>query len=176
MAQSDLSYGQRLVIVVATLLLAAPVSAEKPANAGRENQKYKPHHEQKHEKRNDVRPYDEKHESRGDNYNRADRYFNDQHRTVIQNYYADEFRIGRCPPGLAKKHNGCQPPGQAKKWALGRPLPRDVVFYDLPDTIIRQIGYPPAGYRFVRVASDILMIAIGSGLVVDAISDLSGMQ
>jgi len=22
---------------------------------------------------------------------------------------------GRCPPGLAKKHNGCMPPGQAKK-------------------------------------------------------------
>ena len=23
--------------------------------------------------------------------------------------------IGGCPPGLAKKHNGCLPPGQAKK-------------------------------------------------------------
>ena len=23
--------------------------------------------------------------------------------------------IGGCPPGLAKKHNGCMPPGQAKK-------------------------------------------------------------
>ena len=22
---------------------------------------------------------------------------------------------GRCPPGLARKHNGCMPPGQAKK-------------------------------------------------------------
>jgi hypothetical protein len=22
---------------------------------------------------------------------------------------------GHCPPGLAKKHNGCQPPGHAKK-------------------------------------------------------------
>ena len=27
-----------------------------------------------------------------------------------------------CPPGLAKKHNGCLPPGQAKKW-VGRSLP-----------------------------------------------------
>jgi hypothetical protein len=28
--------------------------------------------------------------------------------------YALDAR-GRCPPGLAKKHNGCMPPGQAKK-------------------------------------------------------------
>jgi hypothetical protein len=25
------------------------------------------------------------------------------------------YRDGGCPPGLAKKHNGCLPPGQAKK-------------------------------------------------------------
>jgi hypothetical protein len=35
-----------------------------------------------------------------------------------------------------------------------------------------QIGVPPSGYRYVRVASDILMIAIGTGMVVDAIRDL----
>jgi hypothetical protein len=27
---------------------------------------------------------------------------------------------GDCPPGLAKKHNGCQPPGQAKKLYRGQ--------------------------------------------------------
>jgi hypothetical protein len=25
------------------------------------------------------------------------------------------YGLGGCPPGLAKKHNGCLPPGQAKK-------------------------------------------------------------
>ena len=25
------------------------------------------------------------------------------------------YGIGGCPPGLAKKHNGCMPPGQARK-------------------------------------------------------------
>jgi hypothetical protein len=29
-------------------------------------------------------------------------------------HYAFDGR-GRCPPGLAKKHNGCMPPGQARK-------------------------------------------------------------
>ncbi len=31
---------------------------------------------------------------------------------------------GNCPPGLAKKHNGCLPPGQAKKlYDVGQRLP-----------------------------------------------------
>ena len=67
------------------------------------------------------------------------------------------------------------PPGQAKKWRMGYPLDRDVIFYDLPPTIVARIGLPPSGYRYVRVASDILMIAIGTGLVVDAVADLANM-
>jgi Ni/Co efflux regulator RcnB len=67
------------------------------------------------------------------------------------------------------------PPGQAKKWRVGQPLPREVIFYDLPPALVVQIGVPPPGYRFVRVASDILLIAIGTGLVVDAIQDLGRM-
>ena len=29
------------------------------------------------------------------------------------------YGVGGCPPGLAKKHNGCMPPGQAKKLRRG---------------------------------------------------------
>ena len=29
------------------------------------------------------------------------------------------YGVGGCPPGLAKKHNGCMPPGQAKKLYRG---------------------------------------------------------
>lgn len=34
------------------------------------------------------------------------------------NYYG--YGAGGCPPGLAKKHNGCMPPGQAKKLYRGQ--------------------------------------------------------
>ena len=91
----------------------------------------------------------------------------------MRDYYAEQFRGGRCPPGLAKKHNGCMPPGQAKKWKIGRPLPREVIYYDLPPAVVTRIGPPPSGHRYVRVASDILLIAIGTGMIVDAIEDLS---
>jgi hypothetical protein len=30
------------------------------------------------------------------------------------------FNEGGCPPGLAKKHNGCMPPGQARKLGRGQ--------------------------------------------------------
>lgn len=104
-----------------------------------------------------------------------ERQFVDQHRVVIRNYYAGEFNSGRCPPGLAKKRNGCMPPGQAKKWQIGRPLPREVIFHDLPRSVLVEFGPPPAGHRFVRVAADILLIAIGTGMVIDAIEDLGRM-
>ena len=105
----------------------------------------------------------------------AGRYFEERHRVVIREYFETEFRSGKCPPGLAKKHNGCMPPGQAKKWRIGAPLPREVVFYDLPPEIVVRIGVPPPGHRYVRAAADILLIAIGTGMVVDAITDLASM-
>lgn len=33
------------------------------------------------------------------------------------------YGVGGCPPGLAKKHNGCMPPGQAKKLYRGERFP-----------------------------------------------------
>jgi hypothetical protein len=30
------------------------------------------------------------------------------------------YGVGGCPPGLAKKHDGCMPPGQAKKLYRGQ--------------------------------------------------------
>ena len=102
-------------------------------------------------------------------------YFTDKHRSVVRSYYRDMYHTGHCPPGLAKKHNGCMPPGQEKKWRIGYPVPPDVIVYDLPTTIVYQLGPPPIGHRYVRVASDILMIAVGTGLIVDAIQDLNAM-
>ena len=92
---------------------------------------------------------------------------------VINNYYGNEFRAGRCPPGLAKKNNGCMPPGQAKKYRVGQRLPSNVIFYQVPQTVVYQLGAPPSGYRYVRVASDILLLAVGTSMVVDAIQNLS---
>jgi Ni/Co efflux regulator RcnB len=97
-------------------------------------------------------------------------HFGDHHRVVLHDYYGQQFRSGRCPPGLAKKHNGCLPPGQAKKWHAGQHLPHNVVYYSVPQSLVIQFGPPPSGHRYVRVGTDILLIAIGTRMIVDALS------
>jgi hypothetical protein len=101
---------------------------------------------------------------------------NDRDRSAVYGYYRTEYAAGNCPPGLAKKNNGCLPPGQAKKlWAVGQPLPGSVVFYPLPGGLLAQLSPAPSGYQYVRVANDILMMAIGTRMIAGAIADLSSL-
>lgn len=161
-----------IIVLLALVSVSINVQAEKPDGVG--GNKHKSH--AKHEKSSKKHTREAEDYSVPQNNVAHQPYFNEQHRVVIREFYANEMRSGGCPPGLAKKQNGCLPPGQVKRWALGQALPRDVRYYDLPDSVIRQIGYPPAGYRFVRVDSDVLMLSIGTGLVVDALSNLLGSQ
>lgn len=97
-------------------------------------------------------------------------------RGAIYGYYRPLYAAGNCPPGLAKKNNGCLPPGQAKKlWTIGQPLPVGVAYYPLPGPLLVQLTPAPAGYEYVRVANDILMMAVGTRLVAGAVADLSSM-
>jgi hypothetical protein len=143
-----------LALGAALGLAAAPALAEKPEWAGEGKGQGKGH-----DKGNGREAHERKH-------------FDDEKRAHVREYYEHEYQRGHCPPGLAKKHNGCMPPGQARKWQMGRPLPRDVVVYEVPRELVVRIGVPPSGYKYVRVASDILLIAVGTKIVSDAITDL----
>jgi Ni/Co efflux regulator RcnB len=154
-----------LIIALVGVLADGPALAEKPSWAGGEKGAKG--------QRNEQGEGRDGSQGKGDADKRAAvQYFGDQHRVAVREYYDGKYKSGRCPPGLAKKHNGCMPPGQAKKWSIGRPLPRNVIFYEVPQPLIVQIGLPPPGHRYVRVAADILLIAIGTAMVVDAIQDL----
>ena len=176
-------FSKNLPIALTTALLIAfgsscPALAEKPEWAGQgkgdkheQKERYK---EEKQEFKKDKRhkdKYDHGHDGQAANIT-VNNYFTDPQRVVVRNYYSQQYSAGRCPPGLAKKNNGCMPPGQAKKWAVGQPLRSDVVYYPVPQPVVVQLGSPPAGYKYVRVASDILLIAIGSSMIVDAVQDL----
>jgi Ni/Co efflux regulator RcnB len=102
-------------------------------------------------------------------------YFNEPQRQATRAYYEPRVRSGKCPPGLAKKRNGCMPPGQARKWRRGEVLSPSIVYYPVPAAVQVQLGLPPSGHKFVRVATDILLIAVGTGMVIDAIEDLGGL-
>lgn len=94
----------------------------------------------------------------------------DADRGLIQAYFGQQIAQGNCPPGLAKKNDGCQPPGQARKWALGQPLPAGLG-YPLPPDLLGRLA-PPAGYTYMRVGTDVLMIAAGTRMVVSGLADL----
>ena len=158
-----------LAFVVGGIFAVGPLAAAQH-DRGEKGNRMERHDEQRNERRDEQRSdrRDRDGPSRGDRG-----HFEERHTAVVRDYYTQEFRGSRrCPPGLAKKNNGCMPPGQAKKWQVGRALPRDVVYYEVPQPLVMQIGAPPSGYRYVRVASDILMISIGSGMVVDGIRNL----
>jgi Ni/Co efflux regulator RcnB len=98
-------------------------------------------------------------------------YFNDRHREAVRTYYTSHEGKG-CPPGLAKKNNGCLPPGQAAKWRVGERLPTTVVVTPVPQVVLVKLPPVPPGYRYVQAANDVLLIAVGSQMVVDGINGL----
>lgn len=157
-----------LALVIMGWFSTGPALAEKPSWAGNDKGDK---HERKSHKNNERDHEDQSSYDRG-----GDRhiYFGDQQRIVVRDYYTQQFHSGHCPPGLAKKHNGCRPPSHVRNWRVGRPLPHDVIYYDLPPAVVVQLGVPLPRHRYVRVATDILMIAVGTGMVVDAIEDLDG--
>lgn len=172
----------RALLAAVALSLAAvnPAFAEKPSWAGESKGGHNDSdHDgrgksKKHEHKSGSKHHDSRHE--GSINISIGAYFGSPQRQMVHDYYGSQFQSGHCPPGLAKKNNGCLPPGQAKKWAMGKPLPVDLRYYAVPAALVTRLGPPPAGYKYVRVASDILLIAIGTSMVVDAIEDLGGLM
>ena len=105
--------------VVALVGTGAPAIAKKGGHGA--------HKAQKHRGYDDRSDWGER---------RFDRY-RDVHRDENRYYdgrrHDSRFVGGRaCPPGLAKKNNGCLPPGQARKLGVGDRLPEHLDRYNLP--------------------------------------------
>jgi Ni/Co efflux regulator RcnB len=143
-----------LALAIAGFLAAGPTLAEKGGNSG-------------HGKGNSGKGED-KSEQHAKGHHGQPQQFEARHGTIVNDYYSQRYAKG-CPPGLAKKNNGCQAPGQAKKWHMGQALPGNVKYYSVPQPLVLQLGQPPAGYRYVRVDSDILLMELIGRKVVSAI-------
>jgi hypothetical protein len=99
--------------------------------------------------------------------------FSATQRETARSYFVKEHGRGNCPPGLAKKHNGCLPPGQAKKrYVVGHSLPQGTVVEELPVELSMRIGPAPSGYRYGILDGDLVKLAVGTMVVVDAIEGL----
>ena len=68
-------------------------------------------------------------------------------------YDNDDAYGGGCPPGLAKKHNGCLPPGQAKKlYNVGQRYPGGYgspwSYNQIPYDVRSRYGLNPYGHYY----------------------------
>jgi len=152
------------LLAAASVFLAAPGFAkDKDDNGQGKGNKHSQKHEAKAEKqaakqeRKDVK---------------AGAYFNEEHRARVREYYAREYRDGRrCPPGLAKKHNGCMPPGEAQ-WDVGQRLPTGVPVYSVPQPVLAYLPAAPYGYRYQCIGNDLVLVQIQDNLIVDIIVEL----
>ena len=78
-----------------------------------------------------------------------------------------------CPPGLARKHNGCLPPGHARRVVVGEALPPGAV-YVIPQRVRTTLPPPPVGYRYAVVDNQVVLVSNTNNLVVDIIRSLLG--
>jgi len=143
-----------IILLSASGVLSVPVYAEKPDSPG--NSK----HSNASEKGTTKPAVDQ-----GPDV--LQHYFNADRRMLISNYYSESRKSGKCPPGLAKKNNGCQPPGQAKKWRTGEYFPHGTPYQDLPSALLAELGRTPEGRKVVQVGMDLLLINIATGGILD---------
>lgn len=94
--------------------------------------------------------------------------FDDGERERIRDFIVLQERRD-CPPGLAKKGNGCMPPGHAKPYRVGEVLavkyPQSI-WHALAD----MISPPPENHRYVRINHDVLLVEDHSNRVIDVVS------
>jgi Ni/Co efflux regulator RcnB len=79
---------------------------------------------------------------------------------TIRSYYADKPKKAR---GL--------PPGVARKYARGKRLPPGIAKQALPPDLERRLPAQP-GHQYVMVDSDVLLVAVATGIVVDILIDV----
>ncbi|MCL1825764.1 MAG: RcnB family protein [Betaproteobacteria bacterium] len=64
-----------------------------------------------------------------------------------------------------KRHAG-------RSWRMGQKLPRTAVYQEVSAPQTYYLAPPPRNHRYVRVGNDILLLAIGTGLIVNALYDI----
>jgi hypothetical protein len=95
-------------------------------------------------------------------------------RTAVYTYYRAEIAAGRCPPPLVKRDKACLAPAPAKPvWKLDQALADGIAGDAPPAALIGKLSPSPAGYQYLRIDNDILVVGIGTRIVAALVADLS---
>lgn len=127
-------------------------------------------HQSKYDSRHDNKQYKNQRYTYRKNHS-SKQHFHKNDRRTVYSYYAKQQHHGKCPPGLSKKKNRCQPSKHYKKWHKGKTLSQNTRYYELPRELRAQLSRPQDDYRYVRVDNDVLLIDIVTNVVIDAIEN-----
>lgn len=154
---------------LALSIMAGSALADKPywAEGHQKHSKYDDRYDKKQYKKDQKKYRKNKRKHDAAHYR-----FSKHDRQAIYSYFAEQHSHRNCPPGLAKKSNGCQPPGQYKKWQKGQALGKHTRYYELPSELRYHMSRPRDGYRYVRVDNDVLLVDIVTNVVIDAIENI----
>jgi len=95
-------------------------------------------------------------------------------RQAVYAYYRAEIAAGRCPVPLVRRDKACQaPPTTRGPWKLDQPLADSVKAEPPPAALIAKLSPSPAGYQYMRVDTDLLLVGIGTRIVTAHVADLS---
>ncbi|MFZ5784374.1 MAG: hypothetical protein ACOY4R_29615 [Pseudomonadota bacterium] len=97
------------------------------------------------------------------------------HEAVLA-YYRAEAAAGRCPAPLVRNGKACgAPPATRPAWRPGQPLPDNVKVEAPPAALIAKLSPSRAGYQYMRVGNDLVIMGIGTRVVAAHVADLSKM-
>lgn len=158
-----------LSLLLATSLYYQPALAEKGGH-GKGHSKGHGHKHSHDDEDYDRGDWHDEHEHHSRNSYSV--VFGGDDRVLIREYLVREYGSS-CPPGLAKKHNGCLPPGHAKRYYIGQPLHAE--WQPVPSGLLEVLTPVPMGYQYVMVDKDVLLISEASKKVIDAVTLLSAV-
>lgn len=101
--------------------------------------------------------------------------FSDGELATIRAYYANSGTRTANSAGMSMGMGGglsALPPGIAKHYELGKPLPPGIAKQVLPAALRSLLPPAPTGHERIVVAGKILLVAIATQVIVDVISDI----
>lgn len=102
----------------------------------------------------------------------ADGKKNDHKREKYRSELSDSTRF--CPPGLAKKHNGCTPPGQSKhRYHVGERFHDDDTYDYIRDPDRYRLPRLGQNERYYRIGDTFVRIDRDTKVVLDLITATS---
>lgn len=161
-------------IIAGALGHATPVLADPPSWAHGHG-----HDDAVSADRDDDRDDHDRHEEHHDDDHHHHHHGHDvrlvEHDRVVLREYIGHHRDKWCPPGLAKKHNGCMPPGHLR-YEVGARIPETVHYDILPRDVLHTLTPLPPDEMYVRTGTDVYVMSKTDRTILDAVTLLNDLR